>query len=71
MRWVKPPPKRHPQGGDRRQRTAFLLFPKKDRQTEVYRWFEFAEWEEVYSYLGPDGEGDSYYGWVCDRWLNK
>ena len=58
MRWQQS------KAGDTRTRSGFLLFPK--RIGKEYRWWERAEWEEVYEYLMPDGLGM----WVPTRWVN-
>lgn len=71
MRWVSKPPRAEPSSGDWRKRKGFLIFPKKDEATKTYRWLEISEWEEVYTYLGSTGDGDSRYGWVCHKWLNE
>jgi hypothetical protein len=65
MRWIDPSP---PQGGDKRERQWFALFPvlivKSDISVE-YRWLEKVRVEEEYI---PEGRGQSSY-WEKRRFL--
>jgi hypothetical protein len=57
---------KHPQDGDERIRSGFLLFPKTiDNET---RWLEWTKWLEEWTVVGYH---EPSYGWYARMWLDN
>ncbi len=59
--------RRVPNTGEKRVRSAFLLFPKIIGNKG--KWLVNAKWEEEYCMWTHTTDGYRIYGWTANRWL--